>query len=158
MHYNLIDTMFLRYSLYFFLLLSQWIICQELPPIQNYTPTDYQAENQNWAISQDDDKVVYVANNKGLLRFNGANWRLFPSPNESIMRSAKVVGNRIYTGCYMEFGYWVEDGYGELRYTSLSSNMEESLLEDEEFWGISNLDDWMVFQSLKRIYIYNINH
>lgn len=35
-------------------------------------------------------------------------------------------------------------------------SMEESLLEDEEFWGISNLDDWMVFQSLKRIYIYNI--
>jgi len=127
-----------------------------LPPIQNYTPTDYQAENQNWAISQDDDKVVYVANNKGLLRFNGANWMLFPSPNESIMRSVKVVGNRIYTGCYMEFGYWIEDGYGVLRYTSLSSSMEESLLEDEEFWGISNLDDWIVFQSLKRIYIYNI--
>ncbi|WP_421802412.1 triple tyrosine motif-containing protein [Flagellimonas sp.] len=156
MHYNLVGLMFLKYPLYFFLLVSQWIICQELPPIQNYTPADYQAENQNWAISQDDDKVVYVANNKGLLRFNGANWMLFPSPNESIMRSVKVVGNRIYTGCYMEFGYWIEDGYGVLRYTSLSSSMEESLLEDEEFWGISNLDDWMVFQSLKRIYIYNI--
>ncbi|HKL90267.1 MAG TPA: triple tyrosine motif-containing protein [Allomuricauda sp.] len=126
-----------------------------MPPIQNYTPSDYRAENQNWAISQAEDKVVYLANNKGLLRFNGADWTLFPSPNESIMRSVNVVGDKIYTGCYMEFGYWSEDGFGRLEYTSLSSSMEESLLEDEEFWGILNLEDWIVFQSLKRIYVYN---
>ncbi|MHA7831238.1 MAG: helix-turn-helix and ligand-binding sensor domain-containing protein [Flagellimonas sp.] len=145
----------LKYLTYFFLFFFQWLTCQELPPIRNYTPSDYRAENQNWAISQAEDKVVYVANNKGLLRFNGADWTLFPSPNESIMRSVNVVGDRIYTGCYMEFGYWSEDGFGRLEYTSLSSSMEVSLLEDEEFWGILNLEDWIVFQSLKRIYVYN---
>src|SRR6056297_935462 len=145
----------LKYLTYFFLFFFQWLTCQELPPIQNYTPSDYRAENQNWAISQAEDKVVYLANNKGLLRFNGADWTLFPSPNESIMRSVNVVGDKIYTGCYMEFGYWSEDGFGRLEYTSLSSSMEVSLLEDEEFWGILNLEDWIVFQSLKRIYVYN---
>lgn len=145
----------LKYLTYFFLFFFQWLTCQELPPIQNYTPSDYRAENQNWAISQAEDKVVYVANNKGLLRFNGADWTLFQSPNESIMRSVNVVGDKIYTGCYMEFGYWSEDGFGRLEYTSLSSSMEVSLLEDEEFWGILNLEDWIVFQSLKRIYVYN---
>jgi len=145
----------LKYLSYFFLFFFQWLTCQELPPIQNYTPSDYRAENQNWGISQAEDKVVYLANNKGLLRFNGADWTLFPSPNESIMRSVNVVGDKIYTGCYMEFGYWSEDGFGRLEYTSLSSSMEESLLEDEEFWGILNLEDWIVFQSLKRIYVYN---
>jgi len=145
----------LKYLTYFFLFFFQWLTCQELPPIRNYTPSDYRAENQNWAISQAEDKVVYVANNKGLLRFNGADWTLFPSPNESIMRSVNVVGDKIYTGCYMEFGYWSEDGFGRLEYTSLSSSMEVSLLEDEEFWGILNLEDWIVFQSLKRIYVYN---
>nr|WP_297783618.1 triple tyrosine motif-containing protein [uncultured Allomuricauda sp.] len=148
--------MYTKYLLYLLLFLSQWLICQELPPIQNYTPTDYKAENQNWGIAQDDDKLVYAANNKGLLRFNGADWTLFPSPNESIMRSVKVVGDRIYTGCYMEFGYWVKDELGILQYTSLSSGIQKSLLEDEEFWGILNLDDYILFQSLKRIYIYNI--
>ena len=146
----------MRYTLCLLLFFSQWLLSQELPPIQNYTPSDYQAENQNWALSQADDKVMYIANNKGLLQFNGADWTLFPSPNESIMRSVKVVGDRIYTGCYMEFGYWVRDGQGMLRYTSLSADMQEDLLEDEEFWGIFNLEDWIVFQSLKRIYIYNI--
>jgi len=42
----------LKYLTYFFLFFFQWLTCQELPPIQNYTPSDYRAENQNWAISQ----------------------------------------------------------------------------------------------------------
>ncbi len=129
---------------------------QELPPIQNYSPSDYKAENQNWAISQSKNKVVYVANSKGLLEYNGAEWALFPSPDETIMRSVKVVGNKIYTGSYMEFGYWQKDDLGMLNYTSLSTKLKKDLLEDEEFWGILDMGQWIVFQSLNRIYIYNV--
>lgn len=129
---------------------------QELPPIQNFSPLDYDGENQNWAIAQGNDNRIYVANNKGLLEFNGATWTVNPSPNESIMRSVKVVGNRIYTGCFMEFGYWERNSFGALDYTSISQALKVSLLEDEEFWNILELKDFIVFQSLKRIYIYDI--
>ncbi|NAY92400.1 LuxR family transcriptional regulator [Muricauda sp. JGD-17] len=131
------------------------LFSQELPPIQNYAPSDYQAENQNWAISQSKDKLLYIANSKGLLEFNGAKWKLFPSPNETIMRSVKVVEDRIYTGCYMEFGYWIRNGFGQLEYTSLSKKIAEKLIQDEEFWGIFHMDSWILFQSLNRIYVYN---
>lgn len=146
----------MRYIFCFFFLISCTLIAQELPPIQNFYPRDYHGENQNWAISQSSEKLVYVANSKGLLEFNGATWRLFPSPNETIMRSVKVVENRIYTGCFMEFGYWQKNDLGFLDYTSLSKELEIDLLEDEEFWNIINIDDYIVFQSLKRIYIYNV--
>ena len=100
----------------FFILLFYFscamISAQELPPIQNYSPTDYGAENQNWSISQASDKLIYIANNKGLLEFNGAIWKLYPTPNETIMRSVKAVENRIYTGDYMDFGYWEKDEFG----------------------------------------------
>ncbi len=131
---------------------------QELPPIQNYSPKDYNAENQNWGISQSLDKLIYVANNKGLLEFNGASWKLYPSPNGSIMRSVHVVNDRVYTGCFKEFGYWQKDNLGILNYTSLSKQVDIKLVEDEEFWNIINIDDWVVFQSLKRIYIYNVSN
>ena len=131
------------------------ISAQELPPIQNYSPTDYGAENQNWSISQASDKLIYIANNNGLLEFNGAIWKLYPTPNETIMRSVKAVENRIYTGDYMDFGYWEKDEFGILHYTSLSKEIEIKLLEDEEFWKIIAIDDWILFQSLNRIYIYN---
>ncbi|MEX0313868.1 MAG: triple tyrosine motif-containing protein, partial [Allomuricauda sp.] len=75
----------------------------------------------------------------------------------TIVRSVKVVNDRIYTGCYMEFGYWSKDDFGTLQYFSLSRRFKDDLLRDEEFWNILNIDDWIVFQSLNRIYIYNVN-
>lgn len=66
---------------------------QEIPPIKNYTPKLYNAENQNWGISQAPNKYIYVANNKGLLEFNGADWKSYASPNNSIIRSVPVVKN-----------------------------------------------------------------
>ncbi|MEM1339936.1 MAG: triple tyrosine motif-containing protein [Bacteroidota bacterium] len=131
---------------------------QELPPIQNFSPSDYGGENQNWAISQSGKKLIYVANNKGLLEYNGAKWTLFPSPNETIIRSVTVVGDRIYTGCYKEFGYWIKNEWGTLNYFSLSGKIKEDVLEDEEFWNIVNAEGHILFQSKKRIYIYDLKN
>ncbi len=128
---------------------------QELPPIAHYDTDDYKAENQNWAISQAPNKFIYVANNKGLLEFNGAKWQLYPSPNETIIRSVQVVENKIYTGCYMEFGYWSHDRFDKLIYTSLSENIFDDLVTDEQFWNIIAIGDWILFQSFNSIYIYN---
>jgi len=128
---------------------------QELPPVQVYSSEVYGAENQNWSISQSLEKLIYVANNKGLLEFNGADWKLYPSPNESIIRSVKVINDLVYTGSYMEFGYWQQNDKGSLDYTSLSEKLQIKFLEDEEFWNIISLDEFILFQSLKRIYIYS---
>lgn len=128
---------------------------QELPPVEVYSTKEYQAENQNWAICQSSDRYIYVANNKGLLEFNGEAWRLYDSPQETIMRSVHVVNDLVYTGNYMEFGYWKRDIYGSLKYTSLSDELQIPFVEDEEIWTILDLDDWILFQSLDRIIIYN---
>ncbi|SFZ91842.1 regulatory protein, luxR family [Flaviramulus basaltis] len=131
---------------------------QERPPIQDYLPNEYGAENQNWSISQSEDKNIYVANNKGLLEFNGAKWTVYPSPNKTIIRSVKVIGNLIYTGSFREFGYWSSNNLGILNYYSLSQKLNIPFLEDEELWNIVAIDDWVLFQSLNRIYIYNISN
>ena len=127
---------------------------QELPPIEIYAPDIYGADNQNWSISQSKDNFIYVANNKGLLEFNGENWQLYDSPNGK-MRSVNVINELIYTGSYREFGYWKKNKLGLLVYTSLSKSLDIEFLEDEEFWSIIKIDEYILFQSLKRIYIYN---
>lgn len=128
---------------------------QEIPPIEVFSNSAYDAENQNWSISQSANKFIYVANNNGLLEYNGARWQLYPSPNNTIIRSVNVIDNQIYTGCYMEFGFWEHDEYGHLTYTSLSKSIQDDLIEDEQFWNIIALDDWILFQSLNRIYSFN---
>ncbi|HEU0137941.1 MAG TPA: two-component regulator propeller domain-containing protein, partial [Flavobacterium sp.] len=128
---------------------------QELPPVIKFSATDYRAGNQNWMVSQDDRHFIYVANNEGLLEYNGSEWTLYPSQNETIIRSVKVIGKRVYTGSYMEFGYWSRIDNGTLKYTSLSKNIQRKVLDDEQFWNILDYDQWIIFQSLNRIYIYD---
>ncbi|WP_317043519.1 triple tyrosine motif-containing protein [Flavobacterium pectinovorum] len=131
------------------------LFSQELPPIVKYPSTVYGAGNQSWMISQDDQNRMYFANNDGLLEYNGTNWELYPTPNETIMRSVKVIDNKVYTGCYMNFGYWTRQANGKLKYTSLSDTIKNKILDDEQFWNILKYDQWILFQSLNRIYIYD---
>lgn len=137
------------------MLLCSILLAQEHPPIQIFTPTNYGAENQNWSVSQSDEHYIYVANNKGLLEFNGAKWTVYESPNKTIVRSVKVIDSLIYTGCYREFGYWKRLENGLLDYVSLASELNIDFLEDEEVWNILDVEDFILFQTLKRIYVYN---
>ena len=143
-----------RFLLILFLLSSS-LYSQELPPIQNYSPDDYQGDNQNWMISQGSNDYMYIANNAGLVEYNGERWNLYGSPNGTVIRSVKVIDDYVFTGCYMEFGYWRKDVHEKLVYTSLIEKLDVPLIEDEQFWNILNFDDWVLFQSLDRIYIYN---
>ena len=38
------------------------LFAQELPPIEGFSPQEYDADNQNWDISQASNKFIYVAN------------------------------------------------------------------------------------------------
>jgi len=114
--------------------------------------------NQNWGISQSKEGVVYIANNAGLLKFNGARWELFSVPNKSIIRSVKVIGDKIFTGSFMDFGFWEENEYGNLNYTSLVKPLKLELLESEQFWNITTSDNWVLFQSLSRIYLIDLKN
>ena len=140
---------------FFILLISFLSNSQQLPPIVKYPSSIYNAGNQNWMISQDKHQFIFFANNDGLLEFNGANWNLYPSPNETILRSVKVVGEKVFTGCYMEFGFWVRAANNKLKYTSLSDKIKNKIIDDEQFWNILSYDQWVIFQSLNQIYIYD---
>jgi DNA-binding CsgD family transcriptional regulator/ligand-binding sensor domain-containing protein len=148
----------IKFQNYYYLIvlfIASFGFSQELPPIVKYPSTAYGAGNQNWMISQGQNHFVYFANNDGLLEFNGSNWRLYLSPNETIVRSVKVIDDKIYTGCYMEFGFWTRQSNGLLKYTSLSNRIKSKIQDDEQFWNILNYDQWVIFQSLNKIYIYD---
>ncbi|SDH76433.1 Y_Y_Y domain-containing protein [Winogradskyella thalassocola] len=131
------------------------IPAQELPPIEKFTASDYGGDNQNWMISQNEDNYIYAANNKGLLEYNGSNWVAYPSPNNTILRAVNVIDDRIYTGCYEEFGYWLKDEKGLLNYTSLIPKLKEASINDDQIWNILDFNEWVLFQSSHALYFYN---
>ena len=148
-----------RISILFFIVIyfiQGNLLSQELPPINVFYALDYGAENQNWEISQADNNFIYVANNKGLLEYNGSSWQLYVTPNETIMRSVKAYENKVYTGFYMGFGFWEKNDFGVLEFTSIVKDKNIQMIEDEQIWSIVEIDGWMLFKSLQRIYMYNL--
>lgn len=149
---------FIKYVVFCFVFfVASIVFSQEFPPVSIYYADDYGAENQNWQISQADNGFIYVANNKGLLEFNGASWKLYETPNETIMRSVKAFEGKIYTGFYMDFGFWQKNKKGLLEFTSIVKDLKVKMLEDEQIWNIVEIDGWIVFKSLQRIYLYNLS-
>ena len=107
-------------------------------------------------IAQDDDNTIYIANNSGLLSFNGEQWNLNKVTDGAAVRSVLYHKEKIYTGSYMDFGYWQKQEDGKLAYTSLKPLLNDQFLDGEQFWHIANLGEYIVFQSLRRLYSYNI--
>ncbi|MGD9994554.1 MAG: triple tyrosine motif-containing protein [Salinivirgaceae bacterium] len=124
-----------------------------LPFITNHTREQYNAETQNWCITQDDKGIMYFGNNNGLLVYNGSSWNIYPLPNNSIIRSVKYIDGKIYAGGFNEFGYYQRDSKGELHYTSLIETMAESNKDCGEIWRIFKTDEGIFFQSYTRIFI-----
>ena len=129
-----------------------------VPPIQNYSPTEYAAASQNWDIAVDENGVIYTANNQGLLVFDGLSWELFPLESQSIIRSVYPYNDRIYTGSYQEFGYWETTPNGCMNYISLTPLMEEFGMHSDEFWEITSFNGAIYFRSFGAVYEYKNNN
>ena len=127
------------------------------PSFQNYSTSEYNAGNQNWGLSKSQDGKLYVANDEGLLSFDGLKWTLWELPNKTTIRSVLAYDDKIFIGSYEEFGYWEKDAKGNLQYNSLSHLMDVKNFLNEEFWQITPYKESILFRSFSAIYLYKNN-
>lgn len=127
------------------------------PNIYNYSIAEYKASNQNWDLCRAENGKVYVANNIGLLEYDGIDWKLFQLPNQTTVRSVLVHNDLIFTGSFEEFGYWEKDDYGVLVYQSLSDQIKAEISPNEEIWQILSYKKKIIFRSFSSIYVYDFN-
>ncbi|MEZ4802953.1 MAG: LuxR C-terminal-related transcriptional regulator [Gelidibacter sp.] len=152
--------MSLKNAVYFFAFLLFTFLfphplkAQYSPYFQNYNLSEYNAGNQNWGVSQGVDGKIYVANNNGLLVYDGLKWSLHEIPNKTTIRSVLAHDDRIYIGSYEEFGYWKKNDKGALVYKSLSHLIDKEGFLNEEFWQIISYKNSIIFRSFQNIYIY----
>lgn len=149
------------FHIYVILNVSFNLFSQEFTPeITNYTKNQYVSDKQNWGIDVNDEGIVFVANNSGLLIYNGQKWQKYYLPNKTVIRSVLCVDNRIYTGSYEEFGYWIKDNFGTYHYTSLVPKLDNlNQISGQQFWQIFNHEEKIFFKSYSRgVYVYNGTH
>ena len=88
--------------------------------VKNYTVDDYKASCQNWGFSLTPDGMLYVANNSGLLAFDGNTWRLYSLPGQEEVTGVTNYNDTIYTRNETMLGSWTYDKDGTLRYRPLN--------------------------------------
>ncbi len=141
--------------LFLLLLFPSSIFCQNtigLPDIINYTKQNYSAGLQNWDIKQDKNGIIYIANNEGLLTFDGKNWKLYPLPNKTIVRSVEIgLDNNIYVGGQDELGYFSPAINGQLYYHSLTQFIPLKHKSFGDVWDIVYYKKNIFFRSDSKI-------
>lgn len=126
-----------------------------LPISHNFTTEDYQAGIQNWGISQDQYGLLHVANNFGLLSFDGEEWQTTSIPSTTRLRAVHVDEHqRIYIGGQGNFGYLEARGDGTSQFHSLKHLIPQKYLNFDEIWRIYELEGSIYFCSFQYIFKY----
>ena len=124
-----------------------------LPEINNFQKIQYKAGLQNWDIRQDQKGVLYIANNEGVLTYNGSNWTLHPLPNKTIARSLEIVADSIiYVGGQGELGYFSPNKAGSLSFTSLLDKIPANDRSFGDVWDIVSHGSSVFFRCSNKIF------
>jgi len=124
-----------------------------LPDVINYSKQSYKAGLQNWDIRQDNNGIIYIANNEGLLCFDGKYWTVYPLPNKTIVRSVEIgPDNKIYVGGQDEFGYFSTSKNGMLVFRSLASLIKTKDRSFGDVWDIVSYNKNIFFRTTEKIF------
>lgn len=133
-----------------------------IPFFRNFSPSEYDAMSQNWAVTQDSRGYIYAGNSSCLLRFNGRSWdKLYPfgERKDAIIRSlfSDPESGRIYVGSFREFGYLEYDEYGKMVFTSLYDRLPDKGGDSDEIWYITKINRQIFFIYFTSLYIYDLD-
>jgi DNA-binding CsgD family transcriptional regulator len=122
-------------------------------PIKNFAPAEYGAGIQNIDFAQNRDLNLFVANNLGVLSFNGNQWQTHALNTGKKQRSLAFDENsdRLYVGSQGDFGFFE----GNWHYVSLLDKIPQDLRDFDEVWDVFIFDSKVFFCTFRGIYSYN---
>ena len=124
---------------------------------RNFPPAHYASSAQNWSIAEGLGGQVFFGNNRGLLSYDGDEWKVSFVANYTSVRSVLMSadGRRLLAGATDEFGYFSMNGASDrLAYTSLSAQMPERQRHFGEIWHIRSLDGAVYFQGKNNVFVF----
>jgi hypothetical protein len=126
-----------------------------VPIRTHFSPEDYQGGIQSWDFDQSDSGLLYVANNTGLLEFDGNKWTKFNIPSATKIRTVKVDSKgKIFVGGQNQIGYFINTGTG-LEFKSLLKELKASNINISEIWKIFEKDDKVYFNAEDKLIEYS---
>jgi serine phosphatase RsbU (regulator of sigma subunit)/ligand-binding sensor domain-containing protein len=95
-------------------------------PYKNYSQKDYNANPQIFDIVQDQKGLMYFANQRGVLEYDGVNWRTIETRHIEEARCIELLENgSLIIGTTAGFGIIKPNDKNKLTYHSLSENLNQ---------------------------------
>lgn len=127
------------------------------PYITIFDKEAYGGGAQCWDSKLLSNGHLLMANDQGILEFDGENWTKYTLPNNSICRSIHIEKQRIYVGGQDEIGYFMPSENGVLTFHSIREFIPQIYLPLQDVWQIVSDNGKIVFRSVNRIYIFDPN-
>ena len=102
---------------------------------------------QNWSILQDQRGIIYVANNGGVLEYDGVHWRTIKVPNWKVRSLAVDASDTVYIGGLDEIGFLAADTKSSLQYVSLLDRLEKDQKNFSDVWRINPTREGIYFRT-----------
>ena len=122
---------------------------------KNYSYKEFAHQPQNWGFVQARNGLIYVANNGGVLEFDGVSWRVIDVPNLTV-RSIAISGNgTIYIGGINEIGCLAPDPKGSLKYKTLTDHLDDKDKDFSFVWRTHAAKEGIFFRTSKFLFRWN---
>jgi len=131
------------------------ITLRSIPLLNRFESSDYKGGIQNWSFDQDSTGFLYVANNEGMLEFDGNRWTKYNVPLCTKVRAVLVdMENRIFVGGQNQIGYYKMTETG-LRFTSLLKLLPKESRIVSEVWKIIEFNGLIYFVTESQLFAYD---
>jgi DNA-binding CsgD family transcriptional regulator len=126
-----------------------------IPLRKHFNSSDYPGGMQSWDFSQSADGLIYVANNNGLLEFDGNKWTKYDIPDATKIRTVMLDSKGIiYVGGQNQMGYFINNGKG-FEFKSLRKELERANINISEVWKIFEYDEKIYFNTEDKLITYS---
>ncbi len=110
---------------------------------------------QNWSIVRDKRGIIYVANNRAVLEWEGVSMRHINIPNWTVRSLAIADNDTIYVGGVNELGYLTPAADGMRYYISLLDYLGENQKNFSTVFRIKTTKDAVYFRTSKFLFKWN---
>jgi signal transduction histidine kinase/DNA-binding response OmpR family regulator len=127
-----------------------------IPVTEVFEQKNHKGTGQNWWMIQGNNGYIYNGTGTGLSEWDGEKWRIYPTPNKTLIRSLNIwKDGRIYVGTTNDIGYYEANEQGQLTFYSLVEDWPEQQRQFGQVWSTAANQHGVVFVTRQSVYFWN---
>ena len=123
---------------------------------RQYMTSEYDGHTQSWAVTEDDNGLIYIGNGNGLLEYDGVEWKMIEVAGGQVALSLALgKNNKLYVGSVNDFGVIEADSLGRSVFISMVQEVPDGLADFEDVWETVAYSEGVLFRTRTAAFHYD---